>query len=127
MPHFTVQIREEDLDGTTEPKLIRALSDAVGAVYGERLRSVAAVDLFGVPRGRHGIGGVPTEENAPAVTLNIRERALNHPEVENAPARLIASITDAVVTVFGESVRKQVSVGIVGVPAGRSGVGGEVV
>ncbi|MDW6059847.1 hypothetical protein SAZ11_19875 [Streptomyces sp. FXJ1.4098] len=73
MPHFTVQIREEELDGKTEPKLIRALADAVGAVYGERLRSVAAVDLFGVPRGRRGIGGVPTEENAPVVTLNIRE------------------------------------------------------
>jgi phenylpyruvate tautomerase PptA (4-oxalocrotonate tautomerase family) len=57
----------------------------------------------------------------------MREGALNLPQIENAPARLIASITDAVVTVFGESVRKQVSVGIVGVPSGRSGVGGEVV
>ncbi|MES4905656.1 MULTISPECIES: hypothetical protein [unclassified Streptomyces] len=127
MPHFTVQIREEELDGTTEPKLVRALADAVGEVYGERLRSVAVVDLVGVARGRHGVGGVLTEENAPVVTLNIRERALTHPDVENAPARLIASITDAMATVLGESVRKQVSVGIVGVPAGRSGVGGEVI
>ncbi|MER6163288.1 NAD(P)H-dependent oxidoreductase [Streptomyces violaceorubidus] len=35
-------------------------------------------------------------------------------------------VTDAVAEVFGESVRRHVSVYIVGVPAGRSGVGGEV-
>jgi phenylpyruvate tautomerase PptA (4-oxalocrotonate tautomerase family) len=127
MPHFNVQIREEDLDGKVEPKLIRALTEAVVTVYGEWARAVAVVELFGIPQRRWGIGGIPSEANAPIVTLNMREPALNLPGIGNAPARLIASITDAMVTVFGEPVRKHVSVLVVGVPTGRSGVGGEAV
>jgi phenylpyruvate tautomerase PptA (4-oxalocrotonate tautomerase family) len=127
MPHFNVQIREEELDGKVEPKLIRALTEAVVTVYGEWARSVAVVELFGIPQRRWGIGGIPSESNAPIVTLNMREPALNLAEIDNAPARLIASTTDAMVTVFGESVRKHLTVLVVGVPAGRSGVGGEAV
>jgi phenylpyruvate tautomerase PptA (4-oxalocrotonate tautomerase family) len=127
MPHFNVQIREEELDGKIESELIRALTEAVVTVYGERARALAVVELFGIPQRRWGIGGVPAEANAPVITLNMREPALKLTEIGNAPARLIASITDAVVTVFGEPVRKDVTVLIVGVPAGRSGVGGEVV
>ncbi|MFH8518426.1 4-oxalocrotonate tautomerase family protein [Streptomyces gelaticus] len=126
MPHFEVRIHEEELDGKAEPRLILALTDALVRVYGERARSMAVVELFGIPRHRWGIGGVPAAVNAPVVSLNVREVALNLPGVDNAPARLITSITDAVAEVFGESVREHVVVQIVGVPAGRSGVAGEV-
>jgi phenylpyruvate tautomerase PptA (4-oxalocrotonate tautomerase family) len=127
MPHFNVQIREENLDGKVEPKLIRALTEAVVTVYGEWARAVAVVELFGIPQHRWGIGGIPSEANAPIVTLNMREPALNLPGIGNAPARLIASVTDAMVAVFGEPVRQHVTALVVGVPAGRSGVAGEAV
>jgi len=123
MPHFTVQMREADLDGTVEPKLIAGLADAVGAVYGERLRSLAVVEIFGVPEGRWGVGGVPAPTPAPVVHLNLREAALR---VDGAPERLIAGITDAVAGALGEEVRGEVTVGLTGVPPGRSGVGGTV-
>lgn len=126
MPHFEVRIHEEELDGTVEPKLVLALTDALVAVYGERARSIAVVELFGVPRHRWGIGGEPAAVNAPIVSLNVREAALNLPGIGNASTQLIRSITDAVVKVFGEPVRRHVTVYVVGVPAGRSGVGGEV-
>lgn len=127
MPHFNVQIREDELDADAEAALIGALTDAVVAVYGERARARAVVELFGIPQGRLGVGGVPTGENAPVVTLYMREPALRLPEIDNAPARLIAATTDALAVVFGESVRERVTVLVVGVPAGRSGVGGVVV
>jgi phenylpyruvate tautomerase PptA (4-oxalocrotonate tautomerase family) len=127
MPHLTVQIHEDELDGKVEPRLVRALTDAVAAVYGDWARAVAVVDLFGIPRGRSGIGGRPTDINAPIVTLTTREGALHRPEIPDAAARLIASITDAVVTVFGETVRPHVTVLVIGIPSGRSGVGGELV
>ncbi|WP_369246875.1 4-oxalocrotonate tautomerase family protein [Streptomyces sp. R41] len=127
MPHLTVQIREETLDGSTEPKLIRALTDAVAAVVGEWARAVAVVELFGVPEHRWGTGGVPGEAPAPVITLAMREGGLTHPQIPDAPARLIESLTEAAVAVLGEAVRKHVTVLIVGVPAGRSGVGGDVV
>lgn len=126
MPHLTVQIREEALDGSVEPKLIRALTEAVAAVVGEWARPVAVVELLGVPEHRWGTGGIPGRAPAPVVTLNMREGGLAHPRIPDAPARLIGSLTEAVVTVFGEAVRGDVTVLIVGVPAGRSGVGGEV-
>jgi phenylpyruvate tautomerase PptA (4-oxalocrotonate tautomerase family) len=126
MPHLTVQIREETLDGDVEPKLVRALTDAVAAVVGEWARTVAVVELFGVPEYRWGTAGLPGKAPAPLVTLALREAALTHPQIPDAPARLIRSLTEAVTTVLGESVREHVSVLIVGVPAGRSGVGGQV-
>lgn len=126
MPHFTVQIHEEQLDDKTEPALIRSLTEAVASVFGDWARKVAGVELRGVPRSRWGAGGEQGGPNAPVVTLSMREGAFHHPEYENAPARLIAAITDAVVEVYGESVREHVVVALSGVPAGRSGVGGEV-
>ncbi|MGK5532737.1 tautomerase family protein [Streptomyces sp. URMC 129] len=126
MPHFQVRIHEEELDGEVEPKLVLALTDALGGVYGEHLRSLAVVELFGVPRQRWGVGGESGGPNAPVVSLHLREAALRLPGVEDVPARLIRSLTDAVVTVFGEAVRRHVTVHIVGVPAGRSGVGGVI-
>lgn len=127
MPHLTVQIREETLDGDVEPKLVRALTDAVAAVVGEWARAVAVVELFGVPAHRWGTGGTPGEAPAPLVTLTMREGGLTHPGIPDASARLIRSLTEGVTAVLGESVREHVTVLIVGVPAGRSGVGGEVV
>ncbi|MBD0422770.1 tautomerase family protein [Streptomyces sp. NPDC052309] len=124
MPHFTVHLREESLDGTVEPKLIAALADAVGSVYGEEFRRLVGVDLIGVPQHRRGIGGVPTDTDAPLVTFSLREPALRHPRVPEAPARLVAAITDALAGVLGEGVREQTVVSLAGVPDGRSGVGG---
>ncbi|MFC4503086.1 MULTISPECIES: hypothetical protein [Streptomyces] len=126
MPHFSVHIREEALDGTVEPKLISALTDAVGAVYGERLRRLVGVDLIGIPQHRRGIGGVPSGIDAPLVTLSMREAAYHLPEIPDAPARLVGTITEALVGVLGEGIREQVIVTIVGVPEGRTGVAGAV-
>ncbi|WP_212911372.1 tautomerase family protein [Streptomyces sp. TS71-3] len=68
-------------------------------------------------------GGEPAEDAAPVVTLSMREAALGEP---GASERLIAAVTDAVAGVLGESVRERVAVLLVGMPPGRSGVGGEV-
>ncbi|GHB39901.1 hypothetical protein GCM10010377_33460 [Streptomyces viridiviolaceus] len=124
MPHFTVHLSEETLDGTVEPKLIAALTDAVGSVYGEEFRRLVGVDLIGVPQHRRGLGGVPTDADAPLVTFSLREAALHLPQVPEAPARLVAAITGALAGVLGEGVREQTVVSLTGVPDGRSGVGG---
>jgi phenylpyruvate tautomerase PptA (4-oxalocrotonate tautomerase family) len=126
MPHFSVHIRDEALDGTVEPKLISALTDAVGAVYGEEFRRLVGVDLIGIPQHRRGIGGVPAEIDAPLVTLSMREAAYHLPEIPDAPARLVATTTDALAGVLGEDIREQIIVTIVGVPDGRTGVAGTV-
>jgi len=126
MPHLSVHIREGALDGTIEPKLISALTDAVGAVYGEEFRRLVGVDLIGIPQNRRGIGGVPSELDAPLVTLSMREAAYHLPEIPDAPARLVATTTNALVSVLGEDIRKQIIVTIVGVPDGRTGVSGTV-
>ncbi|WP_031035570.1 hypothetical protein [Streptomyces sp. NRRL F-5650] len=126
MPHFTVHIRESALDGTVEPKLISALTDAVGAVFGEELRRLAGVDLIGIPSHRRGLGGVPAETDAPLVTLSMREAAYHLPAIPDAPARLVATITDAMADALGEDIRKEVIVTIVGVPDGRTGIAGTV-
>ncbi|MFB7210433.1 hypothetical protein [Streptomyces sp. NPDC056255] len=126
MPHFSVHIREEALDGTVEPKLISALTDAVGSVYGAEFRRLVGVDLIGIPQHRRGIGGNPTDDDAPLVTLSMREAAYHVPEIPDAPARLVAATTDAMAAALGEAVRKQVIVTIVGVPDGRTGVAGTV-
>ncbi|MFJ9706172.1 hypothetical protein [Streptomyces sp. NPDC101234] len=126
MPHFTVHISETALDGHAEDGLIRGLADAVGSVYGERFGKLVAVDLIGIPPHRRGTGGAVTGQAAPNVTLSLREAAYRHPQVPDAPARLIAAITDAVAAVLGEEVRDQTTVGLLSVPEGRSGVGGRV-
>jgi phenylpyruvate tautomerase PptA (4-oxalocrotonate tautomerase family) len=125
VPHFTVHMFEEALDGEVEPATIGALTDAVVEVYGERARSLAVVEIFGVPRHRWGIGGVPAAEHRPTVTLHMREPALHM--VDQAPARLIAAITDAMTRVLGDDVHDDLAVTIVGIPTGRSGVAGEPV
>ncbi|MCZ0989234.1 hypothetical protein [Streptomyces diastatochromogenes] len=126
MPHFTVHISEAALDETAEEGLIRRLADAVGSVYGKQFSRLVAVDLIGIPQRRRGIGGKPTDHLAPNITLSLREAAYRHPDVPNAPARLITAITDAVADVLGEQTREQVTVGLLSVPEGRSGTGGRV-
>lgn len=126
MPHFTVQICEEALDTEVERGLIKALTGTIGAVFGARAQAlVPVVELVGIPGRRWGVGGEPTAGGTPApvVTLGLRERALSLPD---APAQLIGAITDAVAGVLGTSVRARTTVVLAGVPAGRSGVGGEV-
>lgn len=125
MPHFNVQMFEEALDGEVEPATIRALTDAIVEVYGERARELAVVEIFGIPRHRWGVGGVPATEHRPTVTLAMREPALH--VIDDAPARLIASITDAMAGVLGDAVRDHLAVTIVGIPTGRSGVAGQPV
>lgn len=127
MPHFDVQIHEEALDGTVEPQLIRELTEGAVSVHGEAFRELVVVELFGTPEGRWGEGGVPSGRLAPVVTLRLREGAFSLPQFEKAPERLIAALTDGVVAVFGEEIRERVTVRLVGVPSGRSGVGGELV
>lgn len=125
MPHYSVHIFEEALDGEVERQIIAELTEAVVRVFGERARELAVVEIVGVPSARCGLGGMPGDERAmPLVTLGMREPALNMPEVPDAPAQLIASITDAMVAALGERVRPHVNVTIAGVPTGRSGVGG---
>jgi phenylpyruvate tautomerase PptA (4-oxalocrotonate tautomerase family) len=116
---------EEVLDGEVETATIRALTDAVVEVYGERARELAVVEIFGVPRRRWGIGGVPAAEHRPTVTLHMREPALHL--LDDAPAQLIAAITDAMAGVLGDSVRADLAVTVVGIPTGRSGVAGQPV
>jgi len=128
MPHFEVQIHEEALGGEESPvsgQLIKELTEAALKVYPESFRKLVGVEIFGVPRGRWGVGGKVTDELWPTVTLRTREGLFHHPDLTEAPAQLISAITDAVAAVLGESVRERVTVRLVGVPAGRSGVGGE--
>ena len=125
MPHFNVHMFEEALDGEVEPATIRALTDAMVEVYGERARELVVGEIFGIPRHRWGIGGTPATEHRPTVTLHMREPALHL--VDDAPERLIASITDAMAGVLGAEVRDHLAVTIVGIPTGRSGVAGQPV
>ncbi|MEV0698580.1 hypothetical protein AB0I53_11780 [Saccharopolyspora sp. NPDC050389] len=122
MPHFTVKLHEEMLDGNAERKLIQALTNAATKTYGEDFRPLVAVELFGIPRHRWGSGGAPATREAVQVTLNMREAGLTRLD----PAVLITSITEAATEVFGDQIREDVTVHLVGVPPGRSGVGGEV-
>ncbi|HVV24105.1 MAG TPA: tautomerase family protein [Pseudonocardiaceae bacterium] len=125
MPHLTVHVLEDDLAGR-ETDLITALTDAVVAVYGEWARDIAVVHLVGVPAGRWGVGGEPAATPAPSITLRVREAAFGRPDAREIVARLVAGLTDAIVSVFGERVRPGVTVGLVGTPEGRTGVAGQV-
>ncbi|RFS81823.1 hypothetical protein D0T12_29310 [Actinomadura spongiicola] len=126
MPHLTVHALESDLVGR-EAALIEKLTDAVVAVYGEWARSIAVVQLIGLPRGRWGIGGLSAEAPSPSVTFGIKEGAFSRPDADEIIARLVAGVTDAIAAVLGERVRSGVTIEFVGTRPGRSGVGGVVV
>ncbi|HEY4017261.1 MAG TPA: hypothetical protein VGM75_01155 [Pseudonocardiaceae bacterium] len=125
MPHLTAHVLEDDLAGR-EADLIEALTEAVVAVYGDWARDIAVVHLIGLPAHRWGIGGKRAQAPSPSVTFGIREEAFNRPDAQEMAARLIAGVTDAVVSVFGERVRSGITVELVGAPASRTGVGGIV-
>ena len=126
MPHLTAHVLDSDLAGR-ETKLIEALTDAVVAVYGDWARDIAVVHLIGLPANRWGIGGKPAQAPSPTVTFGVREAIFGRPDAEDTVARLISGVTDAVVAVFGEHVRSDVAVELVGTPVGRTGIGGVVV
>ena len=125
MPHLRVHVLESDLAGC-ELALIEKLTDAVVAVYGDWARDIAVVQLIGLPPHRWGIGGRPAEAPSPSVTFGIEEAAFGRPDADEIVARLVSTVTDAVVDVFGERVRAGVTVELVGTPAGRTGIGGVV-
>jgi phenylpyruvate tautomerase PptA (4-oxalocrotonate tautomerase family) len=125
MPHLTARLPEARLTGR-EPALITALTDAVVEVYGDWARDLVVVHLDGIPRGRWGIGGRAADDAAPAITFGIREAALTRPDGSQIAARLIAGLTDAVVSVLGEQARGGTSVELVATPEGRSGLGGAI-
>ncbi len=126
MPHLIVYASEGELEGR-EAEVITALTDAVVAVYGEWARAIAVVQLIGMPPGRWGVGGKAAAAPAPRVTFGIKAAAFDRPDAEEIVAGLVARVTDALVAVFGERIRPDVVVELVGTPAGRSGVGGEIV
>jgi phenylpyruvate tautomerase PptA (4-oxalocrotonate tautomerase family) len=126
MPHLRVHALESDLAGR-ETALIEKLTDAVVAVYGQWARSIAVVQLIGLPPHRWGVGGRPAQAPAPSITFGIKEAAFSRPDADEIVARLVSGITDAIVAVFGERVRAGVTVELVGTPAGRTGIGGVVV
>jgi phenylpyruvate tautomerase PptA (4-oxalocrotonate tautomerase family) len=126
MPHLIVYASEPDLAGR-EPDVISALTDAVVGVYGEWARDIAVVQLVGLPPGRWGIGGRAVEAPAPRVTFGIKDAAFSRPDADDIVSGLVTGVTEALVGVFGERVRAGTTVELVGTPAGRSGVGGEVV
>lgn len=126
MPHLIVYASESDLTGR-EVQVIEALTDAVVAVYGEWAREIAVVQMIGLPAGRWGIGGKLAESPAPRVTFGIKEGAFARPDADEIVTRLTTGVTEALVSVFGERVRADTTVELVGSPAGRSSVGGVVV
>jgi len=95
-------------------------------VYGEWARGLVVVHLDGIPHGRWGIGGRAVGDAAPAITFGIREAALARPDGDEIAARLVAGLTDAVVSVLGEQARGGTSVELAATPAGRTGVGGTI-
>lgn len=126
MPHLTVHVLEDQLAGR-ESALIASLTEAVVDVYGEWARSIAVVQLVGVPAGRWGVGGRVAAEAGPAVTFGVRAVAFDRPDSGDLLARLAAGVTDAVASVLGEAVRQNVTVEFVGTPDGRTAVGGAIV
>lgn len=126
MPHLSVHVLESDLAGR-ETALIEELTEAVVAVYGEWARPITVVRLIGLPPHRWGVGGAPARAPSPTVTFGIREAVFARPDADEIVARLVAGVTDAVVTVFGERIRAGVTVELVGTPAGRTAIGGVVV
>jgi phenylpyruvate tautomerase PptA (4-oxalocrotonate tautomerase family) len=123
MPHLTVHALEGDLAGR-EAALAQALTDSIAAVYGEWARELVTVQLIGVAVGRWAVGGRLVETASPAVTLAVREAMFARPDAEERIRQLIASLTDATASVFGEPSRARTTVELVATPAGRTGVGG---
>jgi phenylpyruvate tautomerase PptA (4-oxalocrotonate tautomerase family) len=123
MPHLTVHALEGDLAGR-EAALAEVLTDSIAAVYGEWARELVTVRLIGLPVGRLAVGGRLVRTASPAVTLGVREAMFARPDAEELIRKLIGSLTDAVVSVFGAPSRAGTTVELVAAPTGRTGVGG---
>ncbi len=123
MPHLTVHALEGDLAGR-EAALAEALTDSVAAVYGSWARELVSVQLIGLPVGRWAVGGRLVQTVSPAVTLGVREALFARPDADEVVSKLIASLTDAIASVFGQHSRASTTVELVATPAGRTGVGG---
>ncbi|ARQ70567.1 tautomerase family protein [Streptomyces marincola] len=124
MPHCTVTLAEELLDGTVEERLVGALTDAVVSVYGDWARPLVVIALNGVPTARFAVGG--RLGTAPGPAVHLHSRAGLFEQVPDAASRLAAALTDALVLALGEHVRPDAAVTLTGVPDDRSAVGGEL-
>lgn len=124
MPHCTVTLAEELLDGTVEERLVDTLTDAVVSVYGDWARPLVVIGFHGVPTARFAVGGSLGTAPGPAVQLSSRAGLFE--QVPDAAERLAAALTDAVAATLGEHLRPDVTVTLVGVPDDRSAVGGEL-
>ncbi|KAB8170870.1 hypothetical protein FH609_001960 [Streptomyces sp. 3MP-14] len=122
MPHCVVTVAEELLDGTTEERLVAGLTDAVLAVYGEWARPLVVIEFHGVPTARFAVGGELGKAPAPAVHFSSRAGLFT--QVPDAAERLAAGFTDALAAVFGEELRKDIGVTLIGTADDRSAVGG---
>jgi phenylpyruvate tautomerase PptA (4-oxalocrotonate tautomerase family) len=125
MPHLTVHALEADLAGR-ESALAESLTDAVVDVYGEWARELVTIRMVGMPTHRSFVAGRVLDAVAPSVTFGISESAYPRPDADTIVANLIARVTDAVASVFGEATRAGIRVELVATPADRSGVGGVV-
>jgi phenylpyruvate tautomerase PptA (4-oxalocrotonate tautomerase family) len=122
MPHCTLTLADEVLDGTVEGPLILALTDAIVSVYGDWARPLVVVGLVGIPTARFGVGGRVGVAPGPAVEL--QSRAGLFEQMPDAAERLVPVLTDAVASVLGDEHRSSIGVTLIGVPDDRSGVGG---
>jgi phenylpyruvate tautomerase PptA (4-oxalocrotonate tautomerase family) len=125
MPHLTVHALEDDLTGREEA-LAQALTSAVADIYGQWARELVSIQLIGLPAGRWAVGGKLVLTASPAVTFGVRAGLFERPDAGELVPRLVASVTDAVTSVFGEQVRAGVTVELVATQPGRTGVGGLV-
>ena len=126
MPHLTVHAEEHQLAGR-EVALVSALTDSIAEVYGEWARPLVVARLVGVPRTRWAVGGTFETAPGPEVTLGVRASALLPPEGPEAARRLVAGLTDAVVSVLGEELRASVLVELVPQADDLVGTGGVLV
>ena len=111
-----------DLAGR-EAALAEALTDSIATVYGEWARELVTVQLIGLPVGRWAIGGRLVKTVSPAVSFGVREAMFARPDADALIRQLIASLTDAAASVFGEQSRARTTVELVAT-RGRTGVGG---
>ncbi|SOD60353.1 Phenylpyruvate tautomerase PptA, 4-oxalocrotonate tautomerase family [Streptomyces zhaozhouensis] len=125
MPHCTVTLAEELLDGTVEQPLVDGLTDAVVSVYGDWARPLVVIALHGVPTARFAVGGELGAAPPPDVLLHSRAGLFTR--MPDAAERLAAALTDAVAAALGEATRENTTVHLVGVPDDRSAVGGVLV
>jgi phenylpyruvate tautomerase PptA (4-oxalocrotonate tautomerase family) len=123
VPHLTVHALENDLTGR-EAALAQALTDSVASVYGPWAHELVNVQMVGLPAGRWAVGGKAVENIAPAVTFSVSEALFARADADEVVRRLVASVTDAVASVFGQHCRAGITVELVATPAGRTGVGG---